>query len=160
MLERNKILTLIAEIKKELEKLNQLIEKLSLKQNIDPKDEILIESTALKIHNFYTGCERIFKMIAYDLNNNVPDNPGWHRRLLLQMTISIEGVRPAVISEKTQQELIELLGFRHVVRSIYGYEPDAKRIELLIKLLINLYPSFRNEIENFCNFLSNLQISL
>lgn len=156
MLEKNKIITLIAEVQKELEKLEQLIEKLSLHQQVDPENEILIESTALKIHNFYTGCERIFKLIGYDLNGSIPDSSDWHRRLLSQMSIKVEGVRPSVISEDTQQKLVELLAFRHVVRSVYGYELDAIRIQLLVKFVLTVYPSFKNEIEDFCRFLDEL----
>ena len=160
MLEKNKIPTLIAEIKKKLEKLDQLTEKLKLQQNINPEDELMIESTALKIHNFYTGCERIFKLIASDLNSSVPDSFDWHRRLLSQMTANIEGIRPAVISETTKQGLSELLAFRHVVRSVYGYELDFKRIETLVKLVLNIYPSFKKEIEKFCKFLNDLREQL
>ena len=157
MLEENKIVILIAEIKKELDKLDQLIKKLELQKNIGPENEVVIESTALKIHNFYTGCERIFKMIASDLNGFVPDSFDWHHRLLSQMSATVEGIRPAVISEKTQKGLIELLAFRHVVRSVYGYELDAKRIELLVKLALDVYPSAKKELERFCNFLDDLQ---
>ena len=76
------------------------------------------------------------------------------------MTTDVEEIRPAVISEDTQKGLIELLAFRYVVTSVYGYELDAKRNELLIELVLNIYPAFRKEIENFCNFLNDLQKKL
>ena len=90
----------------------------------------------------------------------MPEGYDWHKRLLAQMSLDIEGARPAVISRQTSQGLEELLAFRHIVRSIYGYELDRMRINLLIKKAISLYPILEKEFERFCDFLHQLYDSL
>jgi len=120
MRNEKEIPVLIAEIEEELLKLKRLAEKLSLQRN-SLENEERIESAALRLHNFYTGCERIFKLIAADVNDFVPDSSDWHKRLLTQVALDIEGVRPAIISSQVRKGLDELLAFRHLVRSIYGY---------------------------------------
>lgn len=45
------------------------------------------ENLALKLHNFYTGCERIFQMVISKLNGAPPSGFDWHRRLLDRMGV-------------------------------------------------------------------------
>jgi len=152
MQHKNEIPILVAEIKDELLKLKTLVQKLSSQRN-RTKEEEVSESAALRLHNFYTGCERIFKLIASEVNGGVSHELDWHKRLLTQVALEIDGIRPAVISLQTRKDLEELLRFRHVVRNIYGFELEATRIEELIKLTSGIYPRFRKEIEKFIAFL-------
>jgi len=80
--------------------------------------DLLYENFALKLHNFYTGCERIFQLFATELNGGLPSGSDWHRRLLDRMKAEHEA-RPAVISAAMALKLQDYLGFRHVVRSLY-----------------------------------------
>jgi hypothetical protein len=152
MRNKEEIPVLVAEIKDELSKLDILSQKLSSQVNRTNKEEIA-ESAALRLHNFYTGCERIFKLIVSEVNGGVPHELDWHKRMLTQVSLEIEDIRPAVISLKTRKDLEELLRFRHVVRNIYGFELKPERIETLIDLTISLFPRFTKEIENFMAFL-------
>ena len=152
MRNKEEIPVLVAEIKDELSKLDILSQKLSSQVNRTNKEEIA-ESAALRLHNFYTGCERIFKLIVSEVNGGVPHELDWHKRLLTQVSLEIEDIRPAVISHKTRKDLEELLRFRHIVRNIYGFELKPERIETLIALTISLFPRFTKEIENFMAFL-------
>ncbi len=152
MRNKEEIPVLVAEIKDELSKLDILSQKLSSQVNRTNKEEIA-ESAALRLHNFYTGCERIFKLIVSEVNGGVPHELDWHKRMLTQVSLEIEDIRPAVISLKTSKDLEELLRFRHVVRNIYGFELEPERIEALIALTISLSPRFTKEIENFMAFL-------
>ncbi len=151
---RNKveIPVLVAEIKDELSKLDILSQKLSSQVNRTNKEEIA-ESAAFRLHNFYTGCERIFKLIVSEVNGGVPHELDWHKRMLTQVSLEIDDIRPAVISLKTGKDLEELLRFRHIVRNIYGFELKPERIETLIALTVSLFPRFTKEIENFMAFL-------
>ena len=152
MRNKEEIPVLVAEIKDELSKLDILSQKLSSQVNRTNKEEIA-ESAALRLHNFYTGCERIFKLIVSEVNGGVPHELDWHKRMLTQVSLEIEDIRPAVISLKTRKDLEELLRFRHVVRNIYGFELKPERIETLIALTTSLFPRFTKEIENFMAFL-------
>ena len=133
---REQILTLIAEIEEELKQLARLKKSIldterKKKERIEDKD-IYEESEALKLHNFYTACEHIFEDIATFLNAGIPQNSGWHKRLLRSMTLEIPGVRPSVISTELYNELEEYLRFRHVIRNIYAFELDSSKLQVLI----------------------------
>lgn len=146
---------LVAEIKDELAKLEKFIHKLSGQKN-RLEDEEIAESAALRLHNFYTGCERLFQLIAAEVNGFTPQTVDWHKRLLAQVALDIEGVRPAVISPATRQDLEELLKFRHIVRNTYGFELETERLENLVNLTLKMFPRFEDEINAFKTFLMDL----
>ena len=85
----------------------------------------------MKLHNFYTGCERIFRTIASELNGAPPTGFDWHRRLLERMGAAWQG-RPALLALGSVENLREYLAFRHAVRNIYGFELDVEHIERLV----------------------------
>lgn len=152
MRKKEEIPVLVAEIKDELAKLEILVNKLSAQMSRLTNEE-MAESAALRLHNFYTGCERIFRLIASEVNGGVPQDLDWHKRLLTQAGLEIEIIRPAVISPQTRKDLEELLKFRHIVRNLYGFELEPKRIKPLIVLTTSLYPRLAAEIEKFIAFL-------
>jgi hypothetical protein len=134
------------DIKVELDRLERLdkgIARIQEEINNDPdRAELFYENLALKLHNFYTGCERIFQIIASELNGALPSGYDWHKRLLNRMSSAREG-RPAILSVASARRLDEFLAFRHVVRNIYGFELNPHRIEALL----NKYPSVYHEVE-------------
>jgi len=90
----------------------------------DPdRAKLFYENLALKLHNFYTGCERIFRLVASELNGAVPSGYDWHKRLLDRMSVERNG-RPVIVTRGTARRLEEYLAFRHVVRNVYGFELD------------------------------------
>ena len=117
--------------------------------------DVFYESLALKLHNFYTGCERIFQIIASELNGALPSGYDWHKRLLERMAIQREE-RPAVISQETAKSLEEYLAFRHVVRNIYGYELEPQRIDPLVARSKKVFEHFHAEVCQFTNWLRTL----
>jgi uncharacterized protein YutE (UPF0331/DUF86 family) len=155
MKNREEIPVLIAEIKDELSRLETLAKKLSSQKGKLDSEEIT-ESAALRLHNFYSGCERIFQLIAAEVNGFTPETFDWHKRLLSQVALDVKGVRPAVISRDTRQRLEELLRFRHVVRNIYGFELDPERVEKLVDVAVKVFPAFEDEINAFTAFLEEL----
>lgn len=84
-------------------------------------DDGYLDGVASNLHGFYAGVERIFEDIARNLDEAVPTGADWHRDLLLQMSASIDRIRPAVISQETRFCLEEYRGFRHVVRNVYTF---------------------------------------
>ncbi|MBM3702449.1 MAG: hypothetical protein FJW63_05600 [Actinobacteria bacterium] len=73
----------------------------------------------------------------------------WHKKLLYQMTMNIEGVRLPVISKKLAAELDEYLAFRHLFRNIYGFELESKRLDKLIEKFPETVELLFKEINNF-----------
>lgn len=80
------------------------------------------------LHDFYTGVERILLRIANELEGEPPQSQSWHKDLLDEMSVELEGIRPPVIGDELRNKLEEYLRFRHLFRGIYGFELDANRL--------------------------------
>lgn len=113
------------------------------------------ENLALKLHHFYTGCERIFRTVASELNGAPPTGFDWHRRLLERMGAAWQG-RPALLAPATLENLREYLAFRHVVRNIYGFELDVERIERLVTRYPAVWGQVEADIQRFVDWLHML----
>jgi hypothetical protein len=74
------------------------------------------------------GVERIFSLIAKDIDKTMPLGENWHIQLLKQMSMEITSVRAAVISPETYKNLNEFRGFRHVARNLYAYDLNPQRV--------------------------------
>jgi uncharacterized protein YutE (UPF0331/DUF86 family) len=157
---KERIPDLISEIKDELNHIETLVRDIREVSSEIPKSRrkqrVYEESLALKLHNFYTGCERIFQKIADDINGSVPRSVDWNKRLLRSMSLEIEKVRPSIISKETAKTLEEYLAFRHVVRNIYGFEIDSERLHRLIEKLYGVHERFKKELNIFLDFLRRL----
>lgn len=132
----------LARLREEIEKVNALIAKMP------DLIEVFYENQALKLHNFYNGCERIFQIVASELNGALPDGYDWHKRLLERMALDHEG-RPALISEETARILEKYLAFRHVVRNIYGYELESGRVAQLVAEQEDAWYLFEMNVRQF-----------
>ena len=121
--------------------------------------DICVESLALKLHNFYTGCERIFQIIVSELNGGKPSSYDWHRRLLERMALA-QDYRPPVIRGETLVHLKDYLAFRHIVRNIYGFELDFDRLETLVQNYFKVHQNFLRDLQDFIGWLRNFEANL
>jgi hypothetical protein len=147
---------LAADLEVELERLSQLeqeIQRVQLEIQRDPdRARLFYELQALKLHNFYTGCERIFRLIASELNGGMPSGFDWHKRLLHRMSVAYAD-RPPVLKVETAQQLEEFLAFRHVVRNIYGFELDVERVQRLVDRYVATWQQFDIDVGAFIQWL-------
>ncbi len=143
----------------ELNRLRQLELGMDLVKTEIVKDPerafIYYESLALKLHNFYTGCEQIFRLIITEFNQTFPSGYDWHKRLLYQMANQPEEM-PALLSQKTVIGLQAFLEFRYIVRHIYGFELDLQRVEKLVKTYPSVWHQFNQEVRQFIHKLRDL----
>lgn len=153
------LLGLAADIASELEHLRRLaadIAAVQIEIERDPDHaDLFYENLALKLHNFYTGCERIFQTVVSELNGGPPAGFDWHRRLLERMAMDWQG-RPALLTQNTVTSLREYLAFRHVVRNIYGFELDDERIQRLVQRYPQVWSQLEFDILNFISWLNAL----
>jgi len=140
----NRIDQELTKIRESIAQVQRLLEK--VKQT---GDQDYIGTIALHLHSFYNGVERIFYGVAKSVDNSVPESEDWHRQLLIQMTLSIPNIRPALIREQTYHELNQFRGFRHVVRSNYAYELEAERVLALAEKLIVANQLFLQDWQQF-----------
>ncbi len=104
----------------------------------DIPDWIRVRAQASLLHDFYTGLERAFCRIVQELNGGLPRSEQWHRDLLQDMALNLEGVRPAVITEGLRRDLIPYLRFRHLFRNVYGFELEAERMAFLDQAFVSV----------------------
>jgi len=143
---------LIAHIEKDLDKLHQLKAE---------KDELDIQTAHPRLlgsilHDLYTGMESIFEKIARELEGGVPKGPDWHRDLLEDMTLEIRNLRPAVIDDSLKKDLNEYLRFRHLFRSLYGFELDRSRMQPLAEHFDEVLEKFEYQIRKFLQVLEKI----
>lgn len=116
-------------------------------------DDYYLDGVTLNLHGFYNGLERIFERIAAVVDGAKPAGENWHRALLEQMSKEVPGVRPAVISEITQQQLDEYRGFRHVARHVYTFNVEPAKIGRLVVGAPPLFTRVQAELLAFAELL-------
>ncbi len=99
--------------------------------------------------------ENSFLRITRHFENDI-GSEGWHKELLLRMTLSIQGVRPRVIDRQTAEKIDELRAFRHVFRNMYRKNLDAEKLLLLQKRLPDIVNSWKMAVVTFTNLLKTL----
>jgi uncharacterized protein YukE len=155
----DELLGLAADIDLELGRLRRLADDIAaVRREIeqDPRHaKLFYENLALKLHTFYTGCERIFQTLAAELNGAPPTGFDWHRRLLERMGTAWQD-RPALLSPASVEGLREYLAFRHVVRNIYGFELDVERVEYLVARYQVVWEQVEADLESFVAWLHAL----
>jgi hypothetical protein len=118
--------------------------------------DLMLDSVALNLHDFYVGTERIFEHIASSIDRSLPSGSDWHRELLRQMTVDVPGLRPAVVGNETAKAVDEYLRFRHVVRNVYAFELDAERLGRLGSALRSTFGLVKSDLEAFATFLEQV----
>lgn len=101
------------------------------------------------LHDFYNICERIFKLVAKEINGNFEAGEHWHKQLLYRMTLELKDIRPAVISKELAASLDEFLTFRHLFRNIYGFELMGDRLDRMVQKFLTTADHFKKEMEDF-----------
>lgn len=119
-----------------------------------PLADFFLDSVAINLHSLYNGVERIFEWIAGELDGGLPTGPTWHRDLLTQMTLEVEGVRPAVIRPATAQSLGAYLRFRHLVRNLYTWSFEADKLSDLVAGLPQMLADLEEDLGVFGGFLA------
>jgi predicted nucleotidyltransferase len=94
--------------------------------------QFAMHALASYLHQFYTGCERIFERIALALDGGLPGGAYSHANLLAQMARELPGICPAVLNEALWLRLQDYLAFRHFFRHAYGYTLEWAKLRPLV----------------------------
>lgn len=70
-----------------------------------------LNSVALNLHGWYSGFERLFELIAVEIDGGALGGEAWHTELLLQMTLDLAETRPPVIQKEIAAQLDEYRSF-------------------------------------------------
>ena len=107
------------------------------------------------IHNFYNGCENIFRSIARFFENDI-DPQTWHKDILKRMKVEVNGFRPSVINEELYLLLDDFRAFRHKFRHSYSFELDWEKECIVGKKFPKTAKMFKEEILNFLKILEKI----
>ena len=107
------------------------------------------------LENYYTCLETIFRRISQHFENDLGSDR-WHQDLLQRMTLEIQDVRAAAVSEEALPALSELLRFRHFKRYYFELEYDWDRLDFLVAKLRQAHPLVTRDLERFERFVSAL----
>jgi len=146
---------LAGRIRRELEDIDLLVVRTTglLELALRYKHFEILDGAALNLHGFYAAIERIFEDIVQEMDKTSFDGKDWHRKLLMQMTAEIPGIRPPVIGKPVYVCLDEYLRFRHVVRNIYTYNLNPKRVQELVEDLPGCAEAVKAQLIKFSDFL-------
>jgi len=141
-----------------LAQLEQVFASVSDKLDLAPEQVSAYDRGAIGylLHNFYNGCENIFRRIAAFFENDIgPDT--WHADLLRRMRLEIQGYRPAVIDEQLYRLLDDFRGFRHVFRNAYSFELDWERERLVARRFDRAAGLMQDQVRAFLARLDQLR---
>ena len=119
-------------------------------------DDYLVDATALNLHGFYAGLERVFLVVAERVDDAVPQGANRHQELLQQMAAELAGIRPAVLDHGTATRLEDFRGFRHIVRNVYAQRLDPVRIKALVSQLPEVWSDVAGRLLAFAGALDEI----
>ncbi len=115
-----------------------------------------VNSVALNLHSFYSRLERIFELIADEVDDVKLRSGEWHLELVRQMTVDMGAVRPPVLDMQTAARLDELRRFRHLVRNSYTDDLAPERMRRIVEELPALWQAVRVQLTRFSAHLDDL----
>jgi len=146
-MERERLSTLKAAIEAQLGEIDRVYERIEKRRT--GQGPAYIESLAYQLHNLYCAYEDLFKIVAEYFENQIEDETRWHQELLWRMTLSIEGVRPALLSRESFRLLDSLRAFRHFFRHAYTYELDPRKVRLVLEDALAVRKRISDEVHRF-----------
>lgn len=111
---------------------------------------------AMRVQQFYTALEDLFKQIAKSFENHIDNMSNFHKELLTRMNTEVPKIRPAVISNKSLLLLDKVRAFRHFIRHAYDCELDERELALIQKKLKEEYPLVESDLKKFRSFVLSL----
>jgi len=147
--EKARLAVLKAELKAQIQEIESIYIRIEdRKRNTD---KAAMDSVGYQLHNLYCAFEDLFKIVAETFENHIQDKSRYHQELLKRMTISIEGIRPRLLSQECFLLLDNLRSFRHLFRHAYSYELDERKVKIVLDDALTLRGICQNDIDAFLN---------
>jgi hypothetical protein len=122
-------------------------------------DEYDFAALGYTIHNLYNSLESYFLRVAKFFENNL-DEREWHRSLVRRMTLTIEGVRPALFDTDFAARVEELMRFRHLFRNLYKTPLVPQKVLFANDYAATICDAFSAYHDRFDAFLAQLSDEL
>jgi hypothetical protein len=147
--EKERLAVLQAEIKAQIQGIEGIYTRIEDRKR--KKDKAAMESVGYQLHNLYCAFEDLFKIVAETFENHIQDKNKYHQELLKRMAISIEGVRPRLLSQECFLLLDNLRSFRHLFRHAYSYELDERKLKIVMEDAFTLRRIYPTDVNVFLN---------
>jgi hypothetical protein len=149
--------TLIAEIEAQMARITAVNQTVETRAAALHAEQIAtVEALAYQLHNFYNACEDLLKLVATAFENHIDDHMNWHRGLVRRMSLTIPGVRPALISDTALPHLDELRAFRLFFRHAYSTPINVPRLMLVLSDARVVHPLLQRDVAAFVAHLQTL----
>ena len=151
-MEERKIALFLADFDHQVSQIKKIYNHLKTKSNALAHKKAAqehVESSGYWLHNLFCAYEDLFKIVSAFWENNIGDDGAFHSALIRRMMLSIEGIRPALLSEESYRHLDELRGFRHVFRHAYSYGLDGERVIYLLKKVLQEKTGILSDLKIF-----------
>lgn len=152
----HKLILLRDETEEELANIYQLQNNLQDVREQQLDSEIEKRVFASIFSDFYMALERIFKIIAREIDAELPEGEDWHKKLLRQMSVELPGIRPVVFDKNLYHQLEEYLKFRHLVRNVYGFQLEYGRFAHLVDQMEKVVSEVGQQLTNFFNKMQDI----
>ena len=141
---REKIENEIAQINKLFDTGKPLLALCKLKE----PDFVEVSAAALLLQSFYNGIECIILLIFKGLEEKIPNDVHWHKKLL-EKSFEDNEKRSSIFRNENREQLTEYLTFRHFIRHSYGYQIKWQRLKPLINDIEEFWKTIEDDIKNF-----------
>ena len=116
----------ISEVRRDWEQILRLRDKAL---SVDPgRGDAEAALVALSLDHSYEAFESILLRLERILGLPARTGESWHKALLVDGGMQIEGVRPAIYPPGAMNDWEALLGFRHFLRHAYAVSLDPARL--------------------------------
>jgi predicted nucleotidyltransferase len=146
-------------IEEELSTLQRVVRDVQeeMRSAASPPSQFAMHALASYLHQFYTGCERMFERVALQVDGGLPGGAFSHANLLAQMAHEIPDVRPAVLHEALWLRLQDYLAFRHFFRHAYGYTLEWAKLRPLVEGMSDTLTDVEAQLQALFDALLNAQ---
>jgi len=111
---------------------------------------------AMRIQQFYTSIEDLFKQIAKSFENHIENMSHFHKELLIRMNTEVPAVRPSVISKESLLLLDKVRAFRHFIRHAYDCELSESELLIIQDRLKKEFSLVESDLQKFRLFIQDL----
>lgn len=155
---KERIAILKSEIQHDHKKINRLFSRFEKSYNefLDSEEYSKLVESAFYVSQLYSGFENTFKNVANTFENTI-EQDYWHKSLLERMSLTIEDIRPQLISEESFQCLNEMRTFRHFFRHAYDIDISKEKFKIVANRVLTLMDNIEKDLTDFLNFLDLLK---
>lgn len=146
-MEKEQIVVLESEMSAQMAEIDKIFDKIEERKGL--KNQLEVEGASLWLHHLYCAFEDLFKIVAKAFENNILDEERYHIELLKRMTLRIDEIRPALISNENFKSLDDLRAFRHRLRHAYVYDVEAEKVRNVLNIALKLKDQYKIDVKKF-----------